>query len=152
MVRTAPQSRLVTDELLVSLEGSGMSVGDGDAPSSVGWAGVPGGSQFTPYLVLHELPATADGPLNDPDADVDGMYQVTAVGSTREQCGWAADEARTAMCATHDAVDERVILLVKADQLVGPRRDDSGQPGEPSVWISTDRFSVRTTPGPPTGS
>lgn len=149
---TPPTTRFVTDQLLADLSDSGLATGDGQTPSGGGWAGVPGGSQFTPYLVLHVLPAGADGPMNDPNADIEALYQVTAVGSTREQAEWAADKARTAMCASHDAVDERVILICNIDELNGPRRDDTGQPGEPSLWISTDRFSVRSTPGPATGS
>lgn len=149
---TAPALRLVTDQLLSDLEDTGVATGDGEAPSGGGWAGAPGGSQFTPYLVLHVLTGDADGPMNDPNADAEVAYQVTAVGSTREQAEWAADKARTAMCAAHDDVDGRAILLVTVDELNGPHRDDTGQPGEPSVWISLDRFAVRTTPGPETGS
>ncbi len=82
-------SRVLTDEILtVVAAATGKQLGDGTAPAS----------PVFPYSVLYPLPSPDhDGDLTTPDRERGWLYQVTSVGSTREQTQGMADAIATAM-------------------------------------------------------
>lgn len=134
----------VTAAMLATLSEVLDRVGDGQTPDSAGWQGAPGGSAFNGYVVLHSIPGgSLDGSIAEPDDDATTLYQVTAVGATREQCEWHADNARQALVGQDLEIDGRKTVRISVDVLTGARRDETVMP---VVWISTDRFRVVTTP------
>lgn len=139
------QTRLVTDAILEMLNTTPVLIGDGAPPHGGGWVN----TRFTPYANLHHIAGgITDGPVTGPDDDAELIYQITAVGSTREQCEWVADVTRTAMLAAVETITilGREVLNIGVDMLGGSRRDDSLGPAEPAVWMGVDRFRVVTTP------
>lgn len=139
-----PEIRSHSTGLEQVLAATGVPVGRGDRPAETGWQGAPGQSVFVAYLELHPIPGGfLDGPLGCPDDDLDGIWQVTAVGGNQEQCELAADLARTALLTQIPTVVDRAVCRVSIDLLSGARRDDTVTP---PVWISTDRFRFSTTP------
>lgn len=136
--------RVLTDAIIAALAAAPCDVGDGEKPTGAGWQGVPDQSQFAPYLVLHPVSGgTTDGTLAASDDDAASLYQLTAVGATREQAEWAADEGRDVMLGVAITVSGRSVAQVRVDMLGGARRDDTVQP---SVWMAVDRYRVVSTP------
>lgn len=135
MPKTIPPSRPQTDAILTALAGTGLPVGDGEAP-----AGSP------PYLVLYVVTSGFDGPAEDPQADMYAEFQVTAVGDTREQAEWARDKARAAMAAGVAAPAGRSMLepVQLLDGGPGVQRDDAVQP---PLFYAVDLYEASTTPG-----
>lgn len=122
-----------------------LSVGDGRAPDEAGWQGARGTSDFVAYLVLHALPGgEVDGSLGDCSADVGLVYQVTAVGNSREMCEDAADSGRDALMSEPIEVDGRGGNRIYPDGFGGARLDDTE---DPSLFISTERFRFDTNAG-----
>lgn len=119
-------------------------VGRGEAPAGGGWAGVEGKSAFTAYFVLHPINASFDGPVADSQADLEGVWQVTAVGANQQQCEQAADVARTTLRRNVISITGRTVSLVQCEPN-GARPDHTIKP---VVWISTDRYRITTTPSP----
>ena len=132
-----------SDALCDVLQATALLARRGQKPEGGGWQGAAGQSAFKAYLILHTLPGMLDGPVADANADLDGVWQVTAVGATQEQCEKAADLARTALLTQTITIASRAVDRISVDQLNGTRRDDTVQP---PVWISTDRFRLATTP------
>lgn len=126
---------------------SATTVGDAKKPSGGGWppGTVPGQSIFVPYAILYPLTPEFDGTLAATQDDAEITYQVTCVGSTREQAEWVADKAIVAFVGQTVTITGR--SLVRAMQLSdgggGIRRDDTVQP---PLFIATPRFSLWTTP------
>lgn len=69
-------------------------------------------------------------------------FQVTSVGSTREQAKWAA--AKTRVVVNRKRVDGSMIIH-EAGQPVR-RDDDYTRPGGGPLFYGVDEYSVRTTP------
>lgn len=127
---TASQ-RKHTDGVIAALEAAGLTVGDGEAPS-----GSP------PYVNVHAIPGgRAFGSLEEPHEDAELVYQVTCVGTTREQAEWLADKSMVLLDGV--TVDGRSIAFVELDSLPGSRRDTSVTP---EVWQATPRFRLKSTP------
>lgn len=126
---TASQRRH-TDGVIAALEAAGLTVGDGEAE------GAP------PYVVVHSIPGgSAFGSLEEPHEDAELVYQVTCVGTTREQAEWLADRSMVLLDGV--TVADRSIAFVELDTLPGSRRDTSVTP---EVWLSTPRFRLKSTP------
>lgn len=142
-------ARTQSAAMLAALEAADLLVGDGEEPAGSGWADGPGLSQFRPYAVLWGLPGgSTGGTLANPDEDAQTLYQVTCVGSTREQAELLGDRARVALTTPGAVVitdedDTRTIQAVRLDQLGGCRRDDDIQP---VLWFTGDRYRVLSTP------
>lgn len=144
MTVRAHASRTITDAIISSLEGAGLLVGDAEAPAGHGWAGVPGGSEFRGYVVVYELSGgVTDGTIGEPDNDAEQVFQLTAVGATRDQCKWVADRARQVMLTAVLTIADRTVMRVAVDMLGGTIRDDDVQP---PVFFSPDRYRVHSTP------
>lgn len=138
----------VTDAILALARSTDIAVGDGvkeRGAEAAGWQGVPGQSSFVGYAVLHSIEGGRTyGPIAEPNNDADQLYQVTGVGSTRQQAEQVADDLREALEGQYPQIaDAREVMLITVDFLGGARRDDTVSP---AVWITTDRFRVMTTP------
>jgi hypothetical protein len=120
-----------TDALLVALRATGLTVGDAQAPGSV-----------PPYAVLYSIPGgRVFGTLADPHGDGEMVFQVTCVGTTREQTQWVTDKAFAVLSGL--SVTGRSIAFVDIDGFPGIQRDDDVQP---PLFYSTPRFTITSTP------
>lgn len=102
------------------MENAGLSVGLGGAPTPVPSSGR--------YAVLYFAPGQSMAEsLADARTDFDGVFQVTCVGPTEEQCLWVADKVRKALFAPL-TVAGRVVW--RPEELGGPpvQRDDDVSP------------------------
>lgn len=141
---TVYQSRPITDAVLASLNAGGILVGDGVKPVGGGWSGTAGASTFVPYIVLYSMPVgTIDGPLMDPQADVEARYSINAVGMSRKQTDTLADKARIVMLSTAVNVTGRTVLRIAWLTQVGIGRDDES---DPPIWVAADRYAAMSTP------
>lgn len=139
-----PQLAPHSTALVTELEVTGLPVGRGQKPDGAGWQGSAGQSTFVAYLVLHAIPGgTLDGSLAEPDDDLAGIWQVTAVGATAEQCELAADAARTRLLTVAPTIAGRFVMRLYVEALSGVRPDTTVVP---TVFISTDQFRLATTP------
>lgn len=144
---TLPKARLVTDALLTVLSSAPVLIGDGETPAGGGYPGGNPLKAFVPYANLHPLAGgVTGGSLERPDDDARIIYQVTSVGSTREQAEWVSDETQDVLLSLPVSVDGRDVLLVTVDMLGGARRDDSLGASSPPVWVCPSRYRVTTTP------
>lgn len=135
MVSSLIVTRPFTDAILARLTANleGVLVGDGEAP-------VP--SDF-PYAVLYPLlsPEITDdgGTLQDPNAHPILEYQITSVGTTREQAQWTADIMRVALFAEDIVVADRSLWHINIDVLGQVERDDDL---EPPLFYVNEVYSI----------
>lgn len=128
---TVASQREHTDGVIAKLVAAGLVVGDGEAPDAE-----------PPYAVVHSIPGgSATGSIEEPHEDGELVYQVTCVGTTREQAEWVADESMVLLEGI--TVEGRSIPFVDLDTLSGARRDTTVTP---ALWICTPRFRIKTTP------
>lgn len=133
-----------TNAVLATLQATNVLVGDAVKPSGAGWTNNNPAGVFTPYMVLHRLLGTFDGPIAAPDVDAELEYQVTCVGATRDQAEWVADKAITALVGQTVAAASRSLLQrIYLTDAGMSRRDDTVQP---PVFYATPRFLIYTTP------
>ncbi len=126
-----PSLRKHTDSVIGLLRGAGLTVGDAEAQNLT-----------PPYVVVYSLPGGRSyGTLANPHEDADIDYQVTCVGTTREQAEWLVDRATALLNGF--SVANRSITFVSLDGFPGIRRDDDLTP---PVFFGTPRFTVTTTP------
>lgn len=129
-----------TQALLDALSVLPIPIGDAEAPrlgdhSEIG----------TPYLVLYPLVGgLMDGPLSDTQADVTLPYQITSVGSTRQQAQVIIDAARAIMKRENITVPNRKVRDLRH---ISPssgviRDDDLPIP----LHYGYDRYELDTTP------
>jgi hypothetical protein len=108
------------DAVRAALAGAGLSVGLGGAPDPV-----PSSKR---YAVLYFAPGQSmPESLADARTDWDGVFQVTCVGPTEEQCLWVVDKVRGALFAPL-TVEGRTVW--RPEELGGPPvlRDDDVSP------------------------
>ena len=118
-----------------------LPVGDGVAPRN------PDKTEISPpFLVIYPVVGgTFDGPLSDTQADVSLVYQITAVGKTRESAQAGIDLARAVlMDRSNVTITNRVVRDIR---LVTPfsgivRDDDLPNP----LFYGYDRYELDTTP------
>lgn len=140
MARTVVVTEDHTDAVLTLLRTTTITIGDGVAPRDVDKAELD-----PPYAVLYPLiGGNFDGPLSDSQADVNFMYQVTAVGNTRQQAQVIIDIIRVIMQRENLVITGRTVRDIR---LVTPysgtvRDDDLPNP----LFYAYDRYEVDTTP------
>lgn len=130
-----------TTAILTALQTSTITIGDGEAPRT------PDKSEINPpYAVLYPIPGGLfDGPLSDTQADISLIYQITAVGKTRQQAQVILDICRAIMMdKSNISIPGR---LVRSVTLITPhsgtiRDDDLPNP----LFYGYDRYEVDTTP------
>ena len=140
MARTVISTEDHTDAILTLLQTTTLTIGDGVMPR-----GVNKEEADPPFAVLYPMVGGEfDGPLPDSQADVHLMYQVTAVGETRQQAQVIVDIIRTVMQRENLTITGRVVRDIR---LVTPfsgviRDDDLPNP----LFYGYDRYEVDTTP------
>lgn len=122
--------RVVTDDVKAVLEAGGLTVGDGT-----------GDGLTVPYVVLYPLGDGFDAPgfggsLAKPWGQLDGAYQATCVGASREQAEWLADRVYELMVA------DTSLGWVQLEPSGPVRRDDTT--AGPPLFYATPGFSVHT--------
>jgi hypothetical protein len=129
-----------TQGLLDALDPAGFPIGDGEAPRNTDKSEVD-----PPFAVLYSLPGGLfDGPLSDSQADVTLIYQVTAVGVTRQQAQVAIDVCRVLMKKANVTIpNRRVRDLRHLTPNSGVIRDDD-LPNP--LFYGYDRYELDTTP------
>ena len=137
--------RTTGNAIIKALEDDGMIVGDAVKPPNCGWSGTPGQSQFIPYLIVYPTGGGGvDGPLGDTRSDVQYVYQVTCIGSTREQADFMRDKVRAVMFnESNFSITGRRVLRTILDVPIATSRDDDVQP---PLFFSADRFRLETSP------
>ena len=129
---SVPTFRTHTDAVIETLETAGLTVGDADAEGLT-----------VPYVVVYSIPGgRLFGTLDAPHDDGELVYQVSCVGSTREQAEWLVDKAMILLQGFD--VGGRSVAFVTIDSNPGVRRDDDITP---PVFLATPRFRITTTPG-----
>ncbi len=132
---TATRRQLVTDAILTVLTSAGLAAGDGEAPAGAA----------APYVVLYPVGQGAtEGPINDDQADVDWLYQITAVGVDRWQAEHFADQARAAMLAGTFTVTGRAVRPVAWSS--EPVQRDEAMPDRLYYAIDTYRMQDNHAP------
>lgn len=125
------------DAVQAALEGAGLTVYLGGAPTSSGW---------TPpdkYAVLYPEPGEAvRDSLADARADFRTTFQVTCVGGSMERALWVADKVRVALSAPL-AVSGRATW--RPEDLGGPpvQRDDDTTP---PLWFVPVQYRLMSIP------
>ncbi len=147
--------KALTDLLITTLaDATELAVGDAHTPEpgTYGWSGTPGGinSTFTPYNILTPMQAgRPDGPISDTHADWQIPYTISSFGTSRSQCEWLADLARSALISlrydTFDGVDDDyTIQQVRVESIGGIQRSDAI---EPPTFGQSDMIAVWITKG-----
>jgi hypothetical protein len=129
-------SRTETDAVIALLEAVGLTVGDAVGETETG-------TKLTaPYVVVYPGSAMFDGPVHGQDDDASGLYQLTCVGSARQQAEWVRDEARDAF-TTLTLADRELTQPPELEFSQGVRRDNDV---EPPLFYAVDLYRVRSTP------
>jgi len=140
MVRTVISTEDHTDAILTLLRTTTLSIGDAVMPRNA-----DKDETDPPFAVLYPIVGGEfDGPLSDTQADVYLIYQVTAVGETRQQAQVVIDIIRTIMQRENLTITGRVVRDIR---LTTPfsgiiRDDDLPNP----LFYGYDRYEVDTTP------
>lgn len=140
MARTTTLLDDHTQGLLDALDPAPFSIGDGEAPRLADKTEID-----PPFAVLYALPGGQfDGPLSDSQADVTLIYQITAVGETRQQAQIVIDVCRTLMKKANVTVTNRRVRDLKhLTPYSGTIRDDD-LPNP--LFYGYDRYELDTTP------
>lgn len=126
-------TRIHTNAVITALEATGVPVGDAKAPE-----GDP------PYFFVVPRPeGDVYGTLDDPHADAEVVYQVTSVGTTREQAEGARDLARETLLAGV-TVSGRTISLVTIETVGAVERDSDI---EPNRFFCPETYRLFSSPG-----
>ncbi|WP_137991266.1 hypothetical protein [Streptomyces vilmorinianum] len=131
---SAPGVLVHRDAVVEALEAVHLAVGKGIAPDPV--------PDSAMYAVVYMSPGrSVPESLADRRTDFDGLFQVTAVGPTEEQCLWVADKVRTAL---HAGVQVAGRAAWRPEELGGPPliRDDDVTP---PLWFVPIQFMIRST-------
>jgi len=134
-------TQLFTDAILTKLRANPqtLDVGDSQAPASP--------SPAFPYAVLYPLisPELTDdgGTLRDPNAHRILEYQITSVGTTREQAQWCADKMRVALFASPLVVAGSSPWFISISALGEIERDDDL---DPPLWYANESIAIPSSP------
>ena len=94
--------------------------------------------------VVHGTPGQTSGSLGDRFADLELLFQVTAVAEGPEQAMAIADVVRVALLATPPpAVDGRAVWPLWQVAAQPVLRDDTVQP---PLWIATAQYVIKSNP------
>jgi hypothetical protein len=124
-----PTLRLHTNAVIAALEADGLTVGD-----------ATGEGLSAPYVVVYRISGTRDGEADAPDDRAELVFQLTCVGTGRQQAEWVQDKAEAALRSIAVA-GRSVRLYVDSDGPVS-RDDDAPIP----LFYSTPRYRLWTTP------
>lgn len=140
MTRTTTLLDDHTQALLNVLAPLPFPLGDGVAPRDADKSEID-----PPYAVLYSLPGGSfDGPLNDSQADVVLIYQITTVGDSRAQAQVAIDICRGLMKHGNVTIPNRKVRDLKhLTPNSGVMRDDD-LPNP--LFYGYDRYQLDTTP------
>jgi hypothetical protein len=125
------------DAVQAALEGAGLTVYLGGAPTSPGW------SPPDKFCVLYPEPGeSVRDSLADTRSDFMAMFQVTCVGGSMERALWVADKVRQALSGPL-SVEGRSAW--RPEDLGGPpvQRDDDTNP--PS-WFVPVQYRIKSLP------
>lgn len=126
-----PSLRLHTNAVIEALEAEGLTVGDADAEGLT-----------APYVVVYPIPGGRfSGTLAEPKEDAELVYQVSAVGISREQSQWHADKAAELIDGL--TITDRLVCRVHPDGGPGTFREDDV---DPPLFTTPIRFRITTTP------
>ena len=140
MARTVVSTEDHTDAILTLLRTTTITIGDAVMPRSI-----DKDETFAPFATLYPIAGGEfDGPISDTQADVMLLYQITAVGETRQQTQVIIDIIRAVMQRENLTITGRVVRDIR---LVTPfsgviRDDDLPNP----LFYGYDRYEVDTTP------
>lgn len=91
--------------------------------------GKVGDNPAVPYTVLYaDLGTLERSSVDDASAFFNMSFQITAVGSTRQQAGWAADKARVALVGAAPSVSGRTTSMIVQESSQPVIRDDDVVP------------------------
>ena len=142
----SPQTEALTAWLATQVQAP---IGHGAAPDEPhGWTDAPGDTPFIGYLVIHSIPGgQIDGDLAHPSVDGDLVWQINTHGATQQQAERLADAVQQALLGQRPplVIAGRALLWVRSDIPHGAARIDVDQP---SIWWSTGRYRIGTTPAP----
>lgn len=126
--------------VVAALETIGKPVGFGHAPDdALDSDGLP----TEDYIALYPIGGgRRDGPMNDPYADAQLVYQTTIVGRLPAGVRWIAGQIEAALLGV--TVTGRVISEVVPEDLEGVFADRDV--GPPHPFYSTPRWRLRTVP------
>lgn len=134
----------LTAAIIDLLEGAGLLVGDGIAPSGGGWQGAEGASTFVPYSIVYAVTGGYfEGTMCEPYANARPDYIVTSIGATQQQCQFQNDEVHGVLTTQKPVVAGQIVDLLSPDVEGGATRDDDVQP---PVWFSPSRWRAFMSP------
>lgn len=110
----------------------GFAIGDGEKP--------PGS---IPYAVIYVTPGgRLDGPVSDPEADLELVVQATCVGGNQGEALWVRDRVVRIFKLPFHVVG-REVTRVRVGGPTGVDRDDDHQP---PLSYATPLFRITTSP------
>lgn len=126
-----------TNAVLAALEDAGLAVGDGIAPKP----------PPKKYVVLYPIPGgRVLGTLAEPSADAELVYQVTCVGTSRQQVHWLVDVARDAVLGGITVAGRHIPYVKPEGGQPEVKRDEEQTP---PIFYAPFRFRLMTLPGKP---
>jgi hypothetical protein len=129
-------NRTHTSAVLAAVRAIHPRAGDLDVPDD----------ETLPYCIVYPLGAVQlDGSLEagDEQNDVWPAWQVTSIGSTREQAEWLQDKVRAGLLGTYLTVAGRRVGPVRLDEAQAAQRDTDVTP---YAYYAVDRFRLLSTP------
>lgn len=141
----------LTNQLLVQLGATGISIGDAEAPENSGWNDDPNspGAEFTPYVVLFALPSSRSAGQFDNSQDIWSLpFKLLSAGGARQQADWVADKALDVIDGLNKfvydlgAVGRWKVMSTNILTLDGPARLDLT---EPPYWQRGDTVTIQLT-------
>ncbi|MFI6296857.1 hypothetical protein ACIBEJ_35070 [Nonomuraea sp. NPDC050790] len=142
---TAPAAKPHTDAVVSLLTAATVAVGRGKPPSTGGWQGPPGASNFVPYAVIYPFTgrdeATSLARTHD---SLDFTFQLTCVGAVQDQVETLMDKVRAALIGITPSVASRTAFAIYQVPIDRPvTRDDAVAP---PVHYGITQFHFRSDP------
>lgn len=115
-----------------------------DWPSSGGWQGTPGQSDFTPMVRVTDMAGPSPtGLLDGVRSDMSFLIHLQCIAATREQANRRRDRVH-ALMVSGVSVPGRSTVHVVMD-MSGETFKDADE--NPPVYVGWDRYRLFTTPG-----
>lgn len=129
-------SRVLTDQIISVLQAASLTVGDATVPDTI--------PAEDGYVIVYPLTGgTMDGTLENLYEDAVVPYQLSAHGTSREQCEWVSDRVLATVLAASWTLTGRKVIRVAPAFRGGTLRDDDVQP---PIYYAPDRYDFRTVP------
>src|SRR4051794_3881922 len=110
-----PQLSPHATAIVAAINDGGLLARSGAVPDGAGWQGDPGKSPFEIYAVVWPLGPIFGGSLENPDEEVDALYQVSCWGNSVEAALHAFDLASAAIIGRQVTVPNRHTLRCRHD-------------------------------------